>query len=888
MPQPNEKIDLIDVAEEMSKSFLDYSMSVIIARALPDARDGLKPSQRRILYAMHDLSLFPGRQHRKCAKICGDTSGNYHPHGEAVIYPTMVHMAQPWAMRERLVDGQGNFGSVEGDPPAAMRYTEARLTHLGAALMEDMGKDTVNFVPNYDETTTEPTVFPAAFPNLLVNGGTGIAVGMATNIPPHNLGEVIDAVCAQVDHPEITAEGILEHIKGPDFPTGCNLLGLSGIRAYTATGRGSLRIRGKTFIEEQKNGREQIVITEIPYAVNRAVLVERIAELVNTKVITDITAVRDESDENTRVVIELKREAIPQVVVNNLYQHTALETTFSVNMLAIDHGRPKLLSIKDALAAFIEHRREVILRRTQYELRAAEERAEVLDGYLVALANMDDFIRIIRESANRDEARAKLLAYRFDEAVIRGFGIEVRSAGRFVNGRYALSERQSNAILDLRLYQLTGLERDKITGEYAELMGTIKDLLDILAKESRVLTIIKEEVLAIKAKYATPRLTQIVPDEGEINMEDLIANEGSIITITHAGFLKRTLASEYRAQRRGGKGVIGMTTREGATDEDSGDFVEHLFTASTHDYLMFFTKTGRCYVKKVFELPEGSRTSRGRSIVNFLDLRPDEKIAATIRVPRKIVNTDEGPVDQTWDPTLFIVFATRNGIVKKTGLTDFENMRKAGLIAIKIEDGDELIEADLAKINDELVLITREGMSLRFDEGQLRDQGRDTVGVMGIDLQAEDFVVAMAVVHDEATLLVVGETGIGKRTAFTEYGSQKRYGKGIITMKTGDKTGKVIGALTVTDADELVLTTNKGKTVRTRISEIRETGRNTMGVKLIDLAKNEKLQDIARVVSQSDDEELSPAAEPLPDAGEPPPADEPPPEPSDDAGGEEI
>ncbi len=415
MPHPNEKIEPIDVAEEMSKSFLDYSMSVIISRALPDARDGLKPSQRRILYAMHDLSLFPGRQHRKCAKICGDTSGNYHPHGEAVIYPTLVHMAQPWVMRERLVDGQGNFGSVEGDPPAAMRYTEARLTHLGAALMEDMEKDTVDFVANYDETTTEPTVFPAAFPNLLINGGTGIAVGMATNIPPHNLGEVIDAICAQVDAPDITTEEILTHIKGPDFPTGCNLLGLAGIRSYAATGRGSLKVRGKTSIEETKRGREQIVITEIPYAVNRAVLVERIAELVNTKVITDITAVRDESDENTRVVIELKREAIPQIVVNNLFQHTALESTFSVNMLAIDHGRPKLLSIKDALTAFIEHRREVILRRTNFELRAAEERAEVLDGFLIALSNMDDFIRIIRESANRDEARVKLLALGWTE-----------------------------------------------------------------------------------------------------------------------------------------------------------------------------------------------------------------------------------------------------------------------------------------------------------------------------------------------------------------------------------------------------------------------------------------------------------------------------------------
>ena len=892
MPNPNEKIEPIDVAEEMSKSFLDYSMSVIISRALPDARDGLKPSQRRILYAMHDLSLFPGRQHRKCAKICGDTSGNYHPHGEAVIYPTMVHMAQPWVMRERLVDGQGNFGSVEGDPPAAMRYTEARLTHLGAALMEDMGKDTVDFVANYDETTTEPTVFPAAFPNLLVNGGTGIAVGMATNIPPHNLGEVIDAVCAQVDNPDLSTEEILTHIKGPDFPTGCSLLGLAGIRQYVATGRGSLKIRGKTNVEETKGGREQIVITEIPYAVNRAVLVERIAELVNTKVITDITAVRDESDENTRVVIELKREAIPQVVVNNLFQHTALETTFSVNMLAIDHGRPKLLSVKEALTAFIEHRREVILRRTRFELRAAIERAEVLDGFLIALASMDDFIRIIRESANRDEARVKLLALAWTERQIASFGIELRDpqelarlgleVRHFVDGRYELSERQANAVLDLRLYQLTGLERDKITAEYTELMVIIKDLMDILARESRVLAIIKEEVLAIKAKHATPRLTQVVPDEGEINMEDLIANEGSIITITHAGFIKRTLASEYRSQRRGGKGVIGMTTREGAAEGDAGDFVEHLFTASTHDYLMFFTKTGRCYVKRVYELPEGSRTSRGRSIVNFLDLRPDEKIAATIRVQRKIVSTDEGPVDQTWDPTLHVLFATRTGIIKKTNLSDFDNVRRGGIIAITIEEGDELIEAELTNGGNSIVLVTHGGMSLRFHEDEARPMGRTAVGNWGIRPEAGDYLVAMVVVHPEATLLVAGTNGIGKRTPFDDYREQARGGKGIITMKTGDKTGGVVGALTVLETDELMLTTNKGKTVRTRVSEIREAGRNTMGVKLIDLARNEKLQDIARVINQGEDEEApTAAADAPPDTG---PEDEPP---ADDPGRDE-
>ncbi len=919
MPPSNDKIERIDVAEEMSKSFLDYSMSVIISRALPDVRDGLKPSQRRILFTMERLSLLPNRAHRKCAKICGQTSGDYHPHGEAVIYPTLVHMAQPWAMRERLVDGQGNFGSVEGDPPAAMRYTEARLTHLGASLMEDMEKDTVDFVANYDESTTEPTVFPAAFPNLLINGGTGIAVGMATNIPPHNLGEVIDAICAQVDDPDISMENLLVHIKGPDFPTGCTICGIAGIKQYAETGRGSIRVRGRVASEELKNGREQIVITEIPYNVNRAVLVERIAELVNTKVITDITAVRDESDENTRVVIELKREALPKVVINNLYQHTALESSFSVNMLAIDHGRPRLLSIKDATGAFIEHRREVILRRTQFELRAAEERAEVLDGYLVALANLDDFIRIIRESGSRDEARVKLLAFDFSEREVAGFGIEIRDQARLRASRYALTEKQANAILDLRLYQLTGLEREKIIDEYRQLLVRIRDLMDILARESRVLAIIKEELQAIRAKYATPRLTEIVPDQGEINMEDLIANEGAIITITHGGFIKRTAVSAYRAQRRGGKGVIGMTTREGATEEDADDFVEHLFTASAHDYLMFFTKSGRCYVQRVYEIPEMSRTSKGRSIVNFLELRPDEKIAATIRVDTEawaaaltaepeeesteplepeapIADeaatpdgpaaagegdaTGEEPVDSPPDEapaegggrkTPHVVFATRRGIVKKTSLAAFTNVRKGGIIAIKIEDGNELIEADLTDSSNELVLITREGMSLRFDEKQLRNQGRDTVGVRGIRLRAEDYLVAMVVVDPQAMLLVASENGIGKRTPFEEYRKQKRGGGGIITMKTGDKTGLVVNALTVTDADELMLTTNKGKTVRTRVSEIRSTGRNAMGVKLIDLPGTEKLQDIARVVSQPEDEAeaaVTPADDP---AGENPP-----------------
>lgn len=852
----NEKVYLIDVAEEMSRSFLDYSMSVIISRALPDARDGLKPAQRRILYAMQDLRLLPGKQHIKCAKICGDTSGNYHPHGEAVIYPTLVHMAQRWAMRETLVDGQGNFGSIEGDPPAAMRYTEARLTHLGAALMDDMDQDTVDFVPNYDERLTEPTVFPAAFPNLLVNGGTGIAVGMATNIPPHNLGETIDAICATIDDPSITLDGLSAYVKGPDFPTGCQICGVAGIRQYFQTGRGSVKVRGRAGVEELKGGREQIVITEIPYNVNRATLVERIAQLVNEKIITEISAVRDESDENTRVVVELKRDAVPKIVINNLYKYTQLESSFAITMLAIDHGRPKLLSLKEAIQSYIEHRREVILRRTRFLLRQAEERAEKLEGYLIALENLDDFIRIIRESANRDEAKKRLMAYEFTRKQVEAIGILIRHEDRLRKGRYLFSEAQADAILELRLYQLTGLEQKKVTGEYTELLKTIQDLLDILARETRVLGIIKSELLALREKHATPRLTAIVPDEGEINIEDLIANEGCIITITYGGFIKRTAVSAYRAQRRGGKGVIGMTTRENVGENQEGDFVEHLFTASTHDSLIFFTKAGRCYIEKVYEIPEMGRASKGRSIANLLNLQPGESIAATLRIQSQVTGSGAAAKDNTWDSKQHILFATKSGIVKKSNLSDFANVRKGGIIAIKIESGDELIDAVLTDGSNEVVLVTRQGMSIRFSEDELRDQGRDTVGVWGIRPEKSDTVVGIALVRADATLLVAGENGIGKRTPFDDYRLQSRGGKGIITMKTGEKTGYLVGALSVSNKDEIMLITTGGQMVRTRVAEIRETGRNTMGVKLINLPGRKKLQGIAPVVSQSEEDSV--------------------------------
>jgi len=849
----NEKLGKINVAEEIRNSFLDYSMSVIVSRALPDARDGLKPSQRRTLYAMHDLGIMPNRKHLKCARIVGETIGKYHPHGDQSVYDTLVHMAQPWAMRERLVDGQGNFGSVEGDPPAAMRYTEARLTHLGAVLMQDMDQDTVDFTPNYDESLTEPVVFPAAFPNLLVNGGTGIAVGMATNMAPHNLGEVIDAVCAQIDNPSISIPQLMKHVKGPDFPTGCMVCGTEGIKSYFTTGRGSVKIRGRVGVEQLKGNREQLVISEIPYNVNRATLVERIADLVNEKVpgFTDISAIRDESDENTRVVIELKRDAIPKVVINNLYNQTQLETSFSVNALAIDRGRPKTLNLKDLINCYVEHRREVVLRRTRFQLRKAEERAEVLEGYICALRNLDEFIKIIRSSKNREEAKTKLLAFAWTRSQVEKWGILLRSEGRLVNGRYSLTERQVDSILELRLYQLTGLEIDKVEGEYKDLLERIKDLLDILAREARVLSIIKAELRQVKEKHANPRLTEIVPDEGEISIEDLIANEGVIVTLTHNGLIKRTNVAAYRSQKRGGKGVIGMSTREAERPEDE-DFIERLFTASTHDYLMFFTNLGRVYVERVHEIPDMGRAAKGRSIANLLELRSEEKIQALVRVTAKYGANRE---DQTWQQAHELFFLTRQGTVKRTSLSDFQNVRKGGIIAINIEPGDGLVDVKLTSGNNEVVLITSEGMSIRFHEEQVRSMGRNAGGVRGIDLEPKDAVVALAVVETRATLLVAGENGIGKRTGFDEYRVQSRGGKGIITMKTGDKTGRVVGALTVADSDELMLITVGGQMVRIPVQGIREASRNTMGVKLIDLAQNDRLQAIAPVISENQEDE---------------------------------
>ena len=862
-PNSGGLVEKINVADEIKNSFLDYSMSVIISRALPDVRDGLKPSQRRILYAMNDLGVGPSKKHIKCAKIVGETMGNYHPHGDQAIYPTLVHMAQPWAMRDTLVEGQGNFGSVEGDPPASMRYTEARMTHLGSVLMDDMEKDTVDFVPNYDDSTVEPSVFPSSFPNLLVNGGTGIAVGMATNIPPHNLGEVIDGICAQIDQPSITIPELMEYIKGPDFPSGCQVCGLDPIRQYFHTGRGSLRIRGRMEVETTSTGKEQIIITEIPFNVNRAVLEERIAQLVNEKILTEISGLRNESDENTRLVIELKRDAIPKVVINNLYKHTQLETTFSVNMLAIDHQRPKTLNIKEIINCYIEHRREVVLRRTSFELKKAETRAEILEGYLIALANLDDFIRIIRDSANREEAKQKLMAYAFDQQTVEQFGILIRSQARLEEGRYVFSEAQVNAILELRLYQLTGMETDKVKKEYGELLETIKDLMDILAREIRVLTIIKEELQRIREKYATPRRSELIPFHGNMLIEDLIANEPVIITLSHNGLIKRTQLNEYRSQRRGGKGVIGMGMRSKAVvDGKDKDFVEHLFSASTHDYLMFFTNTGRVYVERVHELPELSRTSQGRNIANVLELQPDEKVAALIRV-ESVMN--ENKKDITWEQPGFLIFATQNGTVKKTELAAFKNYRKGGIKAINILEEDRLIEVKRTSGEDDVVLITHQGKSIRFNESDARSMGRATSGVRGINLVDTDRVVALSIVEEGATLLVASENGIGKRTTFEEYRQQSRGGKGIITMRTGEKTGGIIGALSVHEHDEIMLITVGGQMIRIAVDGIREAGRNTMGVKLVDTKGKDKLQAIAPVINEDQEEEDAGSGEDAPD-----------------------
>lgn len=853
---PRDYVETINVADEMSKSFLDYSMSVIISRALPDARDGLKPSQRRLLYAMHhDLSLSASKAHLKCARIVGETMGKYHPHGDGAIYPTLVNMAQPWTMRETLVNGQGNFGSVEGDAPAAMRYTEARLTHMGSAMLTDLEKDTVDHQTTYDENSTEPVVLPASIPNLLVNGGTGIAVGMATNIPAHNMGEVIDGVCARIDNPYITIEEMKEHIKGPDFASACEIRGYKGIDSYFRTGRGSIKMRGVMEVTESKTGASQIMIRQVPHGVNRATLQIRIAELVREKVLLDISGMRDLSADDTCIEITLKRDARPQVVVNQLFKLTAMETSFGVNMLAIHERRPRQLGLLDALDCFIEHRREVIIRRTRYLLKKAEERAENLEAYLLALGHLDDFIKMIRDSKNRDEARQKLKAYHFELPAAEILGVLIRGQASIVGDKYVFTDRQVNAILELRLYQLTAMEQHKIKAEYDSIIEEIKDLLDILAREERVLAIIKDELMEIKEKHATPRRCPILPDEGEIAIEDLISNDGMIVTLSNRGYIKRTAASEYRVQARGGKGVRGMETRN-TSDEEENDFVEHLFTAQAHDYLMFFTNTGRVYVERVYGLPEGSRASKGRSIKNVLALQPEENIAAVLRL--EYTTDEESGDDITFrEDAGNVFFATRSGKVKKTSLYDFKNYRKAGTIAIKLDEGNELIGVRLTSGKNDVMLVTHRGMSCRFNEDQTRTMGRNSAGVRGIRPREGDFVVGLSVVTENARLLVASENGLGKRTPFDDYMAKNRGGIGMLTMKCTEKTGPVVGSLSVEESDELMLMTDGGQSIRIRVSDVRETGRNAQGVKLVTLTKGEKLQAVARVMPDDESEEDS-------------------------------
>ena len=795
---PADRIDPITVEDEMQRAYIDYSMSVIIGRALPDARDGLKPGNRRILYAMRERGWSYSKPFVKCAKVVGEVIGNYHPHGDAAVYDTLVRMAQDFSMRCPLIKGQGNFGSLDGDPPAAYRYTECKLERLAEEMLADIEKDTVDMQPNFDESLQEPKVLPARIPNLLVNGSTGIAVGMATNIPPHNLGEVIDACVHLIDTPEATVAELCGFIQGPDFPTGGVIHGKHAIRQMYETGRGHLKVRGRATIEES-GGREVIIITEIPYAVNKASMIEKMAELVREKKIEGISDIRDESDENIRVVIELKRGVIAQVILNNLLQHTQLEVTFGAIMLAIDKGRPKVLNLRELLQCFLTHRFEVTKRRIQFDLAKAEARAHILEGLKIAIDNLDAVVKIIRDSKNREEAKTQLMA------------------------RFGLSEIQSNAILDMRLYQLTGLERDKIEAEYLELIKLINYLRDLLSSDRKIYEVIKADLLEIRKLYANERRTDIVPDEGEINMEDLIADAGCVITLSHGGYVKRVPIASFRQQKRGGKGVTGADVK----DED---YVEHVFTATTHDSLLFFTQKGDVFLKKVYEIPEGSRTSRGKALVNLLNVSAEEKIAAMIRV-------------RAFTPDQFLVFATEQGIVKKTMLSDYENIRTSGLIAIKIEDGDRLIGVKLTDGKSEMMLTTRGGLSIRFREEELRDQGRSTVGVYGIDLEKDDIVVGVEVVEAGATILCISEKGYGKRSSFEDYPVQRRGGKGVITMKASERNGALVAAHSVHEHDALMIITEKGVMIRMPVDGISVIGRNTQGVRLI------KLEDGDRVVS---------------------------------------
>ncbi|HET9582417.1 MAG TPA: DNA gyrase subunit A [Gemmatimonadota bacterium] len=805
------------IEDEMRESFIDYSMSVIVARALPDVRDGLKPVHRRILYSMHELGLGPARPYKKSATVVGDVLGKYHPHGDTAVYDALVRMVQPFSLRYPLLDGQGNFGSVDGDPPAAYRYTEARQAPIATEMLADIEKETVDFAPNFDDRLKEPTVLPSRLPNLLVNGSSGIAVGMATNIPPHNLREVVDALCALIDEPEIELEGLMKHVKGPDFPTGGFVFGTAGIREAYQTGRGKVIMRARAVTEVKANGKEQIIVTEIPYQVNKSKLVEQIADLVHSKKLEGVSDLRDESDrDGMRVVIELKRDAIAQVVLNNLYKSTQMEWTFGIINLALVNNVPREMGLKEMLEHFVEHRHEVVVRRSQYELREAEERAHILEGLRIAIDNIDEIVQLIRAAKDTDSARSELIE------------------------RFDLSERQAQAILDMRLARLTGLERDKLEAEYEELLKTINRLKELLASKRLRMEVIKDELREIAGKYGDARRTEIVAGGTDLSMEDLIAEEDMVVTISHTGYIKRIAVSTYRQQRRGGRGVTGMGTKD-------DDWIERLYVVTTHDYLLVLTEQGRCYWLKVYDIPQGGRASRGKPIVNLLEMAPGDTVADVISV-------------RTFDDQHFVVMATEQGLVKKTVLSAYGNPRRGGIIAIRVAGNDRLISAQLTDSTSDIVLATRKGQAIRFHEDEVRDMGRDTQGVKGITLQGKnDGVLDMVVVKNEQNaILSVTENGYGKRTRIMDYRVTHRGGKGIKTLSPTAKTGPLVAVKEVVEQDELMIVTTGGIIIRFPVKGVRIMGRATQGVRLINLEEGHRVGDVARVVLENGDQEAAP------------------------------
>ena len=806
------KIQPVRIEDEMQKSYIDYAMSVIVSRALPDVRDGLKPVHRRILYAMHEAGMTANKPYKKSARIVGEVLGKYHPHGDSSVYNATVRLAQDFSTRYMMVDGHGNFGSVDGDSAAAMRYTEVRMSKIAEEMLDDIEKETVDFVPNYDESLQEPSVLPAKVPNLLINGATGIAVGMATNIPPHNLGEVVDGLVKMIDNPEISLDELIETIPGPDFPTGALIMGREGIRSAYATGRGAVRMRANARVERMSNGKQRILVSELPYQVNKARLIETIADLVRNKIIEGLTDLRDESDRNgMRIVIEVRRDANPEVLLNQLYKHTQLQDTFGVNMLALVDGKPRTLGLKQILHHYLEHQKVIIVRRTQFDLKKAQDRAHILEGLRIALDHLDSVINTIREAQTADIARTNLMEI------------------------FTLSERQAQAILDLRLQRLTGLEREKIDRDYFETMQLIEYLQSVLADEHKVFGIIRENLLEMKKRFGDKRRTQIIGEIQDFSREDLIAEEDIVITITHSGYVKRLPIDTYRSQKRGGRGIQGAGTKE-------EDFVEHFFTATTHHQVFFFTTRGRVFVVKGYELPEASRTARGTAIINLLSLQPDEKITAVI----PIRNITEGS---------YLFMGTRNGIVKKTDLMEFETVRKNGLIAIVLDDNDELIGVKLTDGNEQIILGTRDGMAINFSEQDVRPTGRSTRGVKGINLQEMDSIVGMDTMDPKGQVLVVSELGFGKRTSVDQYRMQSRAGKGLINLKVTEKTGAVVGLRVVRPDQDLLLINNDGIIIRMDVEQIRVIGRNTQGVALMRTEENQRIVALAIVDKASEDPE---------------------------------